>query len=305
MTNARKPAPEAAASVSRSLDAPPTVSIGLPVYNGERFLEESLTSLIDQTYEDFELIISDNASTDGTEQICRAFALKDSRVKYFRNEVNKGSAANWNRTFELASGPYFKWAAHDDVCGVKFLELCVDVLKSDPSFALCYPGGIQIDENSKVSGGPIVNPDLSSSQPVERFAELMSDPFWATSLFGVVRRDVLARTNLLGNYMANDHILLAEIALRGRFALADEVAFFHRHYIEREQHQKSAKSRAKYASSTGAGGGWPRIKLIGGYLKAIRESDVSPADKMRCGAIVGRWLLDRTKARLLSEDAEA
>jgi glycosyltransferase involved in cell wall biosynthesis len=290
---------------ARPGDSSPAVSIGIPVYNGEPFLEESLTSLLNQTFTDFEVIVSDNASTDATQRICEDFASRDGRVKYFRNEVNMGVAYNWNRTFHLASAPLFKWAAHDDVCGVKFLQACVDVLDREPSVVLCYPEGVRIDENGNESGDPIVNPDMSSFNAVARFSALMRDPFWATSLFGVIRREALTRTNLLGNYIANDHVLLAELALRGRFAVADELAFFHRHYVEKEQHQKTAKSRAKYAYSTGAGRRWPRLTLIGGYLSAIGESDLTAAEKMRCRAIVARWLLDRTKARLFGEAVDA
>jgi glycosyltransferase involved in cell wall biosynthesis len=298
MTNEHARAPDPSVP---SANMSPAVSIGLPVYNGEPFLEESLTSILNQTFADFEVIISDNASTDATQRICEDLARRDARFKYFRNEINRGVAYNWNRTFELASAPLFKWAAHDDVCGLKFLQSCVDVLHREPSVVLCYPEGVRIDENSNVSGDPIVNPDISSFNPVARFSALMSDPFWATSLFGVIRREVLAGTNLLGNYIANDHVLLAELALRGPFAVAHEVAFFHRHYGEKEEHQKTVRSRAKYAYSSGAGRSWPRLKLIGGYLSAIRESDLTAAERMRCRAIVARWLLDRTKARVFGE----
>src|SRR5688572_10868700 len=92
----------------------PRVSIGLPVYNGENYLAEAIDSILAQTFEDFELIISDNASTDRTQEICEAYAAKDGRIRYYRSEVNKGSAWNFNRVFELARGEYFKWAAHDD-----------------------------------------------------------------------------------------------------------------------------------------------------------------------------------------------
>jgi glycosyltransferase involved in cell wall biosynthesis len=293
---ARAPDPSAPAS-----GVAPAVSIGVPVYDGEAFLEESLTSLLNQTFTDFEVIISDNASTDATQRICEDFASRDDRVKYFRNQVNKGVTYNWNRTFHLASAPLFKWAAHDDVCGVKFLESCVDVFRREPSVVLCYPEAVRIDENGNESSDRIVNPDISSFNPVTRFSALMGDPFWATGLFGVIRRDVLARTNLLGNYIAHDHVLLAELALRGPFAVANEVAFFHRHHMDKEQHQKTAKSRAQYMYSTGAGRSWPRLKLIGGYLSAIRESNLTAVEKMRCRVIVARWLLVRTKARLFGE----
>src|SRR6267142_5432239 len=92
----------------------PKVSVGLPVYNGEKYLPNTLKRLLEQDFEDFELIVSDNASTDGTPEICRMFAEQDPRVHYVRNEANIGLAANHNRTFELSRGELFKWAAHDD-----------------------------------------------------------------------------------------------------------------------------------------------------------------------------------------------
>src|ERR1051326_2036095 len=107
----------------------PRVSIGLPVYNGQQFLEEAINSLLAQTYSDFELIISDNASTDATEQICRAHAAADPRIRYYRNDKNRGPVWNLNRVFELARGELFKWAAHDDVCAPTLVERCVEVLE--------------------------------------------------------------------------------------------------------------------------------------------------------------------------------
>ena len=110
------------------LNNKPRVSIGMPVFNGENYLAEALDSLLTQTFSDFELIISDNASTDKTEEICRAYAVRDQRIRYFRNQENLGASRNYNRVFELSSGEYFKWAAHDDLCAPEFLGRCVDVL---------------------------------------------------------------------------------------------------------------------------------------------------------------------------------
>lgn len=247
------------------------------------------------------MIISDNASTDATEEISRSFVANDSRFRYYRNDVNRGIAFNWNRTFELASGRYFKWAAHDDICGSRYLEVCVEIMNQDPSVVLCYPRGVPIDENGQPSGKQIVDVDVSSPVPVERFAALMSNPFWATPLFGVIRREALASTNLLGDYIANDHVLLTEIAMRGRFKEAVELAFFHRHYPAREIHQRSAIDRAKYMYAAGADLSWPRLRLIGGYLAAIQQADLTALERARCRAIVIKWLLTRTRARILRE----
>ncbi len=127
----------------------PYVSIGLPVYDGERFLAETLDSLLAQTFEDLELIISDNASTDRTQEICKDYLAKDRRIRYYRNDQNLGAARNYNRVFELSTGKYFKWAAHDDLCASALTERCVEVLDSEPSAVMCYARTIIIDEHGK------------------------------------------------------------------------------------------------------------------------------------------------------------
>src|SRR4051794_35048945 len=110
----------------------PQVSIGLPVFNGERYLASALDCLINQDFDDFELIISDNASTDATESICRDYAEKDKRIRYFRNEANIGATQNYNRVFELASGEYFKWASHDDECHPSLIRRCLETFAESP-----------------------------------------------------------------------------------------------------------------------------------------------------------------------------
>lgn len=114
------------------------VSIGMPVYNGEPFLRETLDAILAQTFRDFELIISDNASTDATEQICREYAAQDKRISYSRNQQNIGASANFNRVFKLSSGEYFKWSAADDLHASDFLAKCVEILDRDRSVVLCH-----------------------------------------------------------------------------------------------------------------------------------------------------------------------
>ena len=117
----------------------PRVSIGMPVYNGANFLGQALESLLAQTYTDFELIISDNASSDATAEICRAFAGTDSRIRYTRTERTIGPAENHNRLVRMARGDYFRWAAHDDLCAPELLAKEVEVLDRDRSVVLVYP----------------------------------------------------------------------------------------------------------------------------------------------------------------------
>src|SRR5262249_55497527 len=122
----------------------PLVTVGLPVYNSECYLEHSLKSLLAQTYYDFELIISDNASTDGTADICKRYAKHDSRIRYYRNETNIGLPSNFNRVFELTTTPYLKWSTADDYWAPTFLERALEIMERDPSIALCYPQAVLV-----------------------------------------------------------------------------------------------------------------------------------------------------------------
>jgi GT2 family glycosyltransferase len=124
----------------------PRVSIGMPLYNAERYLAGTLESILGQTFCDLEVVISDNGSTDRTEQICRQYASRDNRIRYYRNEVNRGAAWNYNHVFELARGEYFKWASYDDLLAPKFLEHCVASLDQDPSAALAFTQFLDDDE---------------------------------------------------------------------------------------------------------------------------------------------------------------
>ena len=133
-------------------DHTPRVSIGLPVHNGERYLEETLESVLKQTFPDFELIIYDNASTDRTPEICRAFLEQDNRIRYFNSGRNEGASANFNRAFRASRGEYFKWIAHDDLIAPSYLEKCVEVLDRDDSVALCCSRVVLINEAGDILG---------------------------------------------------------------------------------------------------------------------------------------------------------
>jgi glycosyltransferase involved in cell wall biosynthesis len=139
------------------LENTPTVSIGMPVYNGERFIREALDSILEQTFTDFELIISDNASTDGTDAICCDYATRDSRIRYLRQNENKGALFNFEFVLNEARGSFFKWAAVDDLFGTK--ETLSNLVKSLGSqFQLAVPDVTLVDE----SKGTITKGLLSS-----------------------------------------------------------------------------------------------------------------------------------------------
>src|SRR5262245_39989679 len=149
----------------------PRVSIGLPVFNGEKYLARALNSLLSQDFEDFELIVSDNASTDLTEDICREFSAKDQRVRYYRNETNIGATKNYNRVFDLARGEFFKWASHDDECHPSLVRRCMEQFQqAPPSAVLVYSKADIIDDFGQVKEPSLDHIDSPSSWPNIRLA---------------------------------------------------------------------------------------------------------------------------------------
>jgi glycosyltransferase involved in cell wall biosynthesis len=205
----------------------PVLSVGLTVYNGDRFLEAALNAILTQTFKDFELVICDNASTDATEKICRDRAAKDSRIKYYRNEKNLGLAENFNRVFSLCRGKYFKWAAYDDLIAPNFLAKCVAILERDPSVVLCHSQTKIIDDRSVVLQDYKIKLNTSSAKPQERFDALLNYHI-SVQCFGVVRVSALKKTRLMGKYSYADEILLLRLALLGRFYEISEPLFFYR-----------------------------------------------------------------------------
>ena len=211
----------------------PRVSIGLPVYNGARHVRQTLESLLSQTYSDFELIISDNGSTDETPAICAEFAARDPRIRYHRYEQNRGAAWNYNHVFALASGEYFKWAAHDDLIAPTFLEQCVAALDRDPALVLCYARTRFIDDAGQDDGDYEINGQLTagSDDPVARFSDVLYPWHGCFQVFGLIRSRVLARTPLIGSFWSSDRVLLAWLSLFGRFHELDEHLFMFRRHI--------------------------------------------------------------------------
>jgi len=211
----------------------PRVSIGLPVYNGENFLEEAINSLLGQTFENFEFIISDNGSTDKTRAICESYEARDERIRYYRNEKNRGAAWNYNYVFSLSNGVYFKWASHDDVLAAESLERCVEILDQNPTVVLCYPRTLIIDEYTNKIRKYDDDCHLTSPRPHVRFRHFISRAsVECNAVFGIIRSSHLKKTNLIGSYQGADFILLANLALLGQFYEFPEELFFRRDHPE-------------------------------------------------------------------------
>lgn len=267
------------------------VSIGLPVYNGEAYLREAIESLLAQTYEDFELIICDNASTDGTEQICREYAARDARVRYYRNERNLGAARNFNRTFELATSEYHKWAAYDDVCAPDFLAACVDALDRNRSAVLSFTSARTIDDEGRDVGPRdyVARTDLPT--PHERLAELLSYPLGSPPIYGLIRSDVLKKTALHGAFVASDLVLLAELALYGPFEHVRRPLLMHREHRRRAAYVNRSAGALSAWYDPGRSGAivLPFWRLFYEYCRAIRRSPLRGRERWLCYRYVLRW----------------
>jgi glycosyltransferase involved in cell wall biosynthesis len=265
----------------------PIVSIGLPVYNGEKYLAEAIQSFLDQTFEDFELIICDNASTDHTEEICRKFEALDSRIRYTRNKTNLGATRNHNLVYELSKGQYFKWAGHDDLYAPNYLLECVNVLDSDQGIVLCYPKTILIDEFGHETGRYEEDDlDLSSASPHERLHNMLHHPLHLllSPSYGLARSSNLARTAGYGNYLAADRVILAELALQGPFERIPEYLFYRRIHPENSTTANpSAERMAVWMDPALKGRAQaPRWKRFIDNLNRIRRASLNPRERLLC-----------------------
>ena len=272
----------------------PLVSIGLPVYNGERYLEQAINSIISQDIEDFELIISDNASTDRTAEICRRFAERDGRIRYIRQRTNLGAAANYNRVFQLATGRYFRWAAHDDVMAPSLLRRCVEVLENSAgNVVLCYPKAILIDANGDEIGCYDDALNVSQPRPHQRLLHVLRNLRMCNAAFGVVRPEALRQTRLIGSFVASDMVLLAELSLQGQFRIVQERLFYRRrHEAASCFANRSLEARAAWFDPVNRGRHvQPLCKHLVEHLRAVGRADLPWKDKLRCFSVVlAHWL---------------
>lgn len=193
------------------------LSVGIPVYNRARFIEESVDSVLTQTFSDFELIISDNRSTDRSPQICEMYAQKDPRIRFLQQSENIGAARNFNFLFKESSGKYFKWAASDDLLDREYLDLCIGVLERDPSVVLAYAKSAFIDAEGNSLDVRDGRWNVTSNSAFERLCEVISYEYSCNLMFGVFRSSALAKTRLIGNYPGGDYRLLADLAAIGKF----------------------------------------------------------------------------------------
>lgn len=203
----------------------PRVSIGLPVYNAMRFLPATVDRLLGQTFGDFELIVSDNASTDDTYDFVRS--LRDPRITVVRQTENIGAVGNFNRLFTYARAPYFIWAAHDDEWAPTYLEKCVAALDADPDSVVACSSVRYIDEDGAPAGPFRDNLDTRGLSRLDRVRRIFSGTTY-NWVYSLIRSDALRKTGMIRNVFGGDTMLILELALQGPFVKVDEPLFAYR-----------------------------------------------------------------------------
>lgn len=256
----------------------PRVSLSLPVFNGEAYLEPTIRSLLAQDFTDFELIITDNASTDRTEDICRDFARRDPQIRYVRNERNRGAAANFNLGFDLSSGEYFKWCAADDLLSANYLSECVRALDGNRRAAVAYGRVVEIDEaGTETSRVEAPIPGLQKGRAVERLRALLPEHTRDGAIFGLHRRATLQRTKLHQPYYSSDCALLSEIVVLGKVLYLPQATLFNREHPRRSINlDTEARVRWQNPESSAANAFELSRRIAHLYSVAFRHRDVAP-----------------------------
>jgi glycosyltransferase involved in cell wall biosynthesis len=278
----------------------PRLTIGLPVYNGEKYVAESLDALLGQSFTDFELIISDNASTDSTGDICRRYEKQDSRVRYFRQSRNVGLAPNHNFVAEQARTELFKWASNDDLYARDLLERCIDVLDKYPDAVLAHSWTAMVDESGVVTKAFKYPLNTASQRAPERFRSLLFDS-GGDDDYGIVRTEILRRTAMKESYHHADRTIIAELSLYGRFCQVPDWLYFRRDHADRaERAYPSLRSRCVNMDPRRADPlRHPAVRLYGeyiwGYVSAIRRAPLSAQDRRECYRYLAQWLASHVR----------
>ena len=277
----------------------PLVTIGLPVFNGERYLAAAIESVLAQTFRHLELVISDNGSDDDTESICRKYAAQDDRIHYHRSPENRGASWNYNRVVELARGKYFRWLAHDDMLEPSTLEESVTVLESRPDVVLCFTATQDIDDQGNFLSVKHSGVDAQATEAYKRFAGLsrVHPSHNCEEVFGLMRLDILRKTKMIDNYTDSDRTLLATLGLYGPFYEIQKPLFLHRiHPASSVQVNPNAAVRAAWFDPKLRDRiVFPKWRQMYELFVAIARSPLPSNEKAKCYFQMLHWIKNRRK----------
>ena len=288
------------------MTAEPRLSIGMPVYNAERFLGDAIEALLGQSFGDFELIISDNASTDATEEMCRDYAARDPRIRLYRSARNLGGGWNHNRVLELANAKYFKWATHDDICAPGFLAACVEALDHNPAAVLSHTKTQVIDQAGNLIEPYDLELNTESTDVTKRFYDLVMAYHQCYQIYGVIRRSVLTQTGPMPNFVHGDGILLAHIALFGPYYKIPDYLFYSRRHAGQSSKTLPSRLKTRRFRLTDRVNGmpctewwdpakkrsltFPQWRQLQAFSRCIRSSPLSAGERAGCYRVLAQWV---------------
>ena len=271
-------------------NAEPLVSVGIPVYNGEAFLRGAVDSILAQSHRNFELIISDNASTDATPEIAKECAARDPRVRYVRQQHNIGAARNWSFLARSARGKYMKWQPANDYCEAGILAACVAVLEADSSVVLCYGKTHLVDEATGAVQPYDSDLALNEERPSVRLSRVLERMRLNNAVNGVIRTDVLKTTGLHRPYPGGDLVLMAELALAGKFTLLPQPICYRRIGARTFSGLLSDAELKQFIDplrkKKGLGFGRARMNLD--YFTSVLRANIPIGEKQKALALVAR-----------------
>lgn len=292
----------------------------MPVFNAEAYIADALEALLSQSFADFEITISDNASTDHTEQICRDFARRDERIRYECQRENLGAIWNFNHVFARSRGQYFKWASHDDVCMPEYLQRCIDVLDQDPSILWCHSDSGKIDAQGRILSceDPQAD-DLAHTRQAglprkfhqsprrhRRFFGVLLGTNWCVDSYGVIRSEALRKTCMLPSCYGAEKVLMGALSLRGYYHQVPETLFYQRVHPAASSSMNDAadqwnfmdtRASTRFAST--------RLRLLRGHIQSVTHTPMPLSDRALCYGVIARYLLQTTKWRTIARNAIA
>jgi glycosyltransferase involved in cell wall biosynthesis len=276
----------------------PLVSIGLPVRNGEHRVPSAIMSALTQRYSNIELVISDNASTDGTEEVCREFARRDPRVAYYRQDQNIGLLNNFVATMQLARGDLFCWLGDDDELQTDYLGRCVEVLANEERFVLVTTDTSVLWPDGVIRIASYNGTAMSSADPVDRFGEMLRlldgsdsalDPISA-----VMRREPIAAITRR-NMLREDQVFAAKMALAGPWGHIPEVLSYC--YYDDIKRPDLARRlgvpvwQARFATAL----------QFQELMRVVSDADLGRGQKRRARSAVRRWYVGWHRRRVVNK----
>ncbi|MFT7473555.1 MAG: glycosyltransferase involved in cell wall biosynthesis [Verrucomicrobiales bacterium] len=289
----------------------PRLSIGVPVYNGEDYIAEALTSHLEQDFTDFEIVVSDNCSDDATPQIVKEFVEADPRVSYTRNEDNIGGPANFNRLFRLTSGELFRWAAADDRIEPGYLSKVIAMMDDNPEIVIGHADSLLIDPKSEPMlemdqgflGGdgyleaiklhpPEGDDRFQSPHPHKRVDAVINNNHRNFYIFGIMRRATMMQTRLHGAFYGGDRTFLVEMAMRGTLEKIPEALFGSRSHAKNsgrnglnfEELKQHGAQDLSFAS-----------QVMKGYVSGVRAAGVSKSDEIKSLGVIAKKFKQPTR----------